>query len=90
MLRITCRAEDDGSATLKLEGWVTGPWVEEITKECERYLVRRNTVILELSDVRFADRQGIKMLKAVSRQRVHLTGMSAFLSELLKQAEDEQ
>jgi len=90
MFRITRMSEDEGSATLKVEGWVTGPWAAELRKECERYLARRHTVILELSGVRFADRRGIQALKAARRRGVRLCGASSFLSRLLGEVEDER
>jgi len=79
MFRLTCVAEDEVSATLTLDGWVTGPWVAEILQECERYLARRHTVRLDLSGVRFADPQGLALLTAVHRRGVHLSGASSFL-----------
>jgi anti-anti-sigma regulatory factor len=90
MLRITCIAEDEESATLKLEGWVIGPWVEELRNACERSVARRHTVILDLSEVRFADPQGIRTLKALSRHCVRFVGMSTFLSVLLAKAEEKE
>ncbi|HJY85133.1 MAG TPA: STAS domain-containing protein [Candidatus Binatia bacterium] len=90
MLRITCIAEDEESATLKLEGWLIGPWVEELRNECESYVARRHTVILDLSDVRFVAPQGIRTLKALSRHCVLFVGMSTFLSALLADAEEKE
>jgi hypothetical protein len=90
MLRITCIAEDEKSATLKLEGWAIGPWVDELRNACESYGARRHTVILDFSDVRFADRLGIQTLKALSHQRVLFVGMSTFLSALLADTEENE
>jgi len=90
MLRITRVAEDDESATLKLEGRIVGLWVNELRRECEIYLARGSKVTLELSGVRFADHQGVKALKAMCGERVELMGASLFLSGLLKEAEDKQ
>jgi len=88
MLRITCIAENEQSATLKVEGWVIGSWVEELRHACESYVARRPMVILDLSNVRFVDPQGIRTLKALSRHCVLFVGMSPFLTTLLTHAED--
>ena len=51
-------------------------------------MARWHMVILDLSDVRFVDPQGLQTLKALSRHRVLFVGMSTFLSALSRQAEE--
>jgi anti-anti-sigma regulatory factor len=84
LLKITKIAEDNRSVTLKLEGRIVGRWVNELKKECNKYLDKRSKQILDLSGVTFIDDQGIKMLKAMVGDQVELIRCSLFLSGLLE------
>jgi len=83
LLKITHIAEDGISVTLKLEGRLVGRWVNELEKECERYMDKRRKLILDLSGVTFMDDHGIEMLRPMVRDQVELIGCSLFLSGLL-------
>ncbi len=63
---------------LHLEGQIAGPWVEELAEACRRF----QPVALELSDVTFADADGVALLKSLN---MRLTGLSPFMEERLKQ-----
>ena len=84
MLKITQIAEDNTSVTIKLEGRIVGQWVNELKKECRKYMRRRNVLILDLSGATFADDRGIKMLSAMAGNQVRLTRCSLLLSGLLE------
>ena len=83
MLKVTRVAEGKKTVTLKLEGRIVGPWVDELKRECEMCLAKRSKLTLDLSGVNFVDDQGIEALKAMMGDRVQLTGCSLFLSGLL-------
>ena len=73
MLKVTQVAQDNQSVTLKVEGRIVGPWVNELRQECGKCLARRSKIILDLSGVSFADDQGIKTLKAMIEQQARWT-----------------
>lgn len=84
MLRMTTIQTDPHTTTLFLEGRIVGSWVEELTRECEQKLSQAERIILDVSQVSFVDDNGVEVLKNLRQNRVHLTGCSLFLDELLK------
>lgn len=87
MLKVTCVAESDKTVTLKLEGRIVGEWIDVLERECKVCLGQRRKLILDLSAVSFVDDRGVKILKAMQGDWVHLIGCSLFLSELLRRGE---
>jgi anti-anti-sigma regulatory factor len=76
------------SDTLKLEGRVAGPWVDELAR-----LVRgtRNgrRLVLDVTDVSFADDAGVRLLRALAADNAELRGASMFLARLMKGDRDD-
>ena len=83
MLKITHLAEDNETVTLKLEGRIMGPWVNELRKEAELWLADGSQIVLDLSGVSFVDDEGSKTLKAIMNDGVQLRGCCMFLACLL-------
>ncbi len=88
MLRISESSLNGKEATLRLEGSVVGPWVEEVRKACEQLLGASRALTLDLADVSFADRDGIVLLHELNSRAVRLVNCSPFLNEQLKSAEE--
>jgi ABC-type transporter Mla MlaB component len=66
MLRISRVESPAETVTLRLEGQVRGPWVEELCQACEQLLARGSSLVLDLTDVSFIDLDGVALLdKAV-------------------------
>ena len=84
MLRIHIRNAGSAATTLSLEGRVIGPWVEELRQSCERVLVQRTGLVLDLSDVLFVGREGVELLQALRNRQVVLRNCSPFVGEQLK------
>jgi anti-anti-sigma regulatory factor len=84
MLRITVTQSASSSTTLKLEGRLAGPSVEEVRRLCE---VNRGDapVVLDLGEVTFIDHDGVDLFRRLDRRSVEVTGCSPFLTELLKE-----
>ncbi len=75
MLRITT-TDDAGKVTLKLEGKLSGPWVEEFER-CWRAstdIYRSKALVVDLSGVTFVDPAGKKVLCAMSGEGAQLMG----------------
>jgi hypothetical protein len=85
MLRITVVESSASAVTLRVEGRIAGPWVEELRTTCNVHtgpdLVQLH---LELEDVSFADAAGVACLKELGAQGVGLFRASPFLTELFK------
>ena len=74
MLRISPRG-----TVLHLEGQIVGPWVDELANACDRL----HPVALDLTEVTFADRAGLALLKDL---RIRMNGLSPFMEEQLKRS----
>lgn len=62
MLKITFKDTRE-STTFKLEGKLSGPWVEELERTWTEHSSRASeNVIIDLSDVTFIDSEGKKLL----------------------------
>ena len=81
MLRI--EAEDNGNqdTTIRATGRLAGPWVAELQRSLE--LRNRESVVLDLTDVSFVDRDGIEFLRRVRLERRICLRCSAFVNEQL-------
>lgn len=84
MLKISEGKRTDRSITLRLEGRVVGPWVEELRQICEPLLADETTLALDLTDVSFADESGVTLLASLNRRGVSLSRPSPFVAEQLK------
>ena len=86
MLKIVV-VEAGNAATVRLEGKVIGPWVEEVRRACDRALARGAALTLDLTDVSFVDRDGAGLLRSLGRRGAMLLNGSVFVDEQLKTGE---
>jgi anti-anti-sigma regulatory factor len=85
LLKITVVESSNEAVRLRVEGRLTGRWVEELRTTCD--LQGRSDGIrltLDLSDVSFADAAGIALLKELSTGLITLTNPSSLVAEQLK------
>ena len=78
-LRITSN-EPGLTARLKLDGRLTGEEVPELRRACA---VAKGRLVLDLTDLQFADRQGVSVLRELRAQGAQLIGVSHYLGLLL-------
>ena len=85
MLRITVVESSKLAVTLRVEGRITGLWVEELRTACNVHTFPDDVqVSLELADISFADAAGIALLKELRNRGVGLIRTSPFLAEQIK------
>lgn len=85
MLRISINTNSDRRIRLSVEGWLVGPWVEELRQQSERALAESQEVTLDLEKLLFVDSHGAELLRQLAeRQVVHLN-CSTFISQQLKE-----
>src|SRR5262249_5278988 len=95
MLRISraTTADDTEPRLLRLEGQVTGPWVEELRRVCAETAVngghRRHSLLLELAGVSCLDADGIALFRELASRQVLFTNCSLFIAEQLKGVADD-
>ncbi len=81
MLKITETAMG-GQRVLRLEGKLTGPWVEELLRACQTQADEPPVGALDLSGVTFVDELGLRALRDLSDRGVPLQTLSGFVAEL--------
>jgi len=82
-------AEGDGSVVLRLEGNLSGQWVDELrrlTSEPLRDPAAR--LVLDLAEVTFIDADGLELLRELSVRHVVLRNGSLFVTQQLKTIEE--
>ncbi|HEV2177382.1 MAG TPA: hypothetical protein VGW33_09295 [Terriglobia bacterium] len=89
MLRITLVPECEPS-TLKLEGKLSGPWVEELGRSWSEISKRApaQSPVVDLSDVTFISSEGQKLLKSMYRQGADLQSRSLLTQFILSQVKN--
>ena len=83
MLRITEASASPSEAVLRLEGRVTGVWVAEAEKACDKVLKTGSRLTLDLADVAFVDRGGIALFQELSARGVTISNCSPFVADQL-------
>ena len=84
MLKISYMESMDNARTLRLDGQVIGPWVEELRNVCERLLSEGKRLTLDLAGVSFIDREGVSLLWSLAARQVGLINRSRFVAEQLR------
>lgn len=85
MLRITVVESSNERVRLRVEGRVTGSWVEELQQSCYVQALSDGVrLTLDLADVSYVDAAGIALLKELKSQCVALLNPSAFIAGQLK------
>ena len=87
MLRITRLTSGDSAQTIKLEGNLLGPWVDEVRGACAQAMARPGRTRLDLAAVTFVDTAGVALLRELIRQGVEIAACSGYVAELLQGAD---
>jgi len=91
MLKISheTTADSKDRVLLRLEGQVTGLWVEEVRRTCDEAIGvngrRGNPLVLDLADVSFIDAGGVALFRELSASGTELVNGSLFVMEQLKE-----
>jgi anti-anti-sigma regulatory factor len=84
-MKITVVESSRDGVRLRVEGRLTGRWVEELRKTCDLHALSDGIrLTLDLADVSFADAAGIELLKELRNRLVTLLGPSSLVAEQLK------
>jgi ABC-type transporter Mla MlaB component len=85
VLRISIDDDSEQSVRFTLEGWLVGPWVDELRKQSEQALSKRKTITLDLAKVWFVDPRGTALLRELVNRRVEPVNCSAFITQQLRE-----
>ena len=81
MLKISQTGNPNHAVTLKLEGRVAGPWVEELRRICEPLLAEDGVLKLDLAEVSYADAEGVATLNNFKARGAKLKNCSPFVEQ---------
>jgi anti-anti-sigma regulatory factor len=84
VLKISFSEALDNAVTIRLEGQVRGPWVEELRRSCEQYLAKVRKLLLDLTEVSFVDMDGVALCRCLRDRDVTIRCCSPFVAEQLK------
>jgi anti-anti-sigma regulatory factor len=90
MLRISLVTTEDTAEPqcLRLDGQVTGPWVEELRRTCAETVGNNRDaetyLVLDLAGVSFLDAAGVALFRDLTSQHVAFANFSAFIAEQLR------
>jgi len=84
MLNIGLVASPDQAVSLRLDGQIRDPWVEELRRSCTQALATGHGLILDMTGVSFIDRCGVALLRCLSDHNVIVLHCSPFVVEQLK------
>ena len=86
MLRVTTNAEEEqGKVTLKLEGKLAGPWVEEFERCWSSTSEKWKQVVVELAGVTFIDSKGKCLLAKIHGQGAKLVGTGLMTRSIIEE-----
>lgn len=84
-MKITVVESSSNEVRLRVEGRLTGRWVEELRRTCDLHSLGDGIRLsLDLADVSFADAAGIALLKELRIRSVTLLIPSSLVAEQLK------
>ena len=81
-------AEADGFVVLRLEGYLSGQWVDELRRVTSEPLREPARLVLDLAEVTFIDADGLALLRELSSRHVILRNGSLFVTQQLKAIEE--
>jgi anti-anti-sigma regulatory factor len=84
MLRLTRSALTHATQTIKLEGKLLGPWVDEVRKECAAGTDPSGWTSLDLSALTFVDAVGAGLLRDLIDRGIEVVACSTYVAELLR------
>jgi hypothetical protein len=84
MMRITVVESSPERVRLRVEGRVTGLWVDELRKACAlQALEDRIQLTLDLTDLSFVDAEGIELLRELRNDGVILSRPASWVAQQL-------
>jgi anti-anti-sigma regulatory factor len=84
MLRFTRMAGTHLTQTIKLEGKLMGPWVDEVRKACATGTDLSSRISLDLSDLTFLDAAGEGLLCDLIGRGMEVVACSGYVAERLR------
>ena len=85
MLKISKLNGNTKPTMLRLDGSLSGVWVEELRRLSSAELLAERALVIDCGGLLFSDAQGIELLRDLRSQEIALTNCSPFLQFQLQQ-----
>jgi ABC-type transporter Mla MlaB component len=85
VLRISVITDSDQNTRLQIEGWLVGPWVDELRRLSSSALSESNGLTLDLEKLFYVDSDGAALLRELSTRNVAQLNCSPFIQQQLKE-----
>ena len=83
MLRVSLLTQNRHHVVLKIEGWLSGAYVELLQDALNHWSAQAAHITLDLGQVRTVDRTGVQLLNNWRKAGVTLEGGSVYIRALL-------
>jgi len=87
MLKITRVTSLDQEVILRMDGRVTGPWVELLQTSAESVVEVGMRLTLDLENVYYVDCEGVGLLKNLINSGTQLKNVPPFVAEQIRKCE---
>ena len=88
MLKVTTK-DLKKTLTLKLEGRLAGPWVQEVTRVWADTAFQQRQYVVDLTAVTFIDNPGRALLETMSKRGVHFIAAGCQTRNIVAQIQQE-
>jgi ABC-type transporter Mla MlaB component len=86
VLRISVIRDSQKGTRFEVEGWLVGPWVEELRRLSDQALAESGALSLDLEKLWYVDPNGVALLRDLARRNVAQVNCSPFIQQQLKEA----
>jgi anti-anti-sigma regulatory factor len=83
VLRITSSSESGRPTTLRIEGSLTGDWVDELSRAVSATVGTASGIVLDMAGVTFVDQDGVALLRRLKDRGIELINGSDFVRTLV-------
>ena len=71
---------------MQVEGWLVGPWVEELRRLSDQALAESGALSMDLEKLWYVDLDGVALLRDLARRTVTYVNCSPFIQQQMKEA----
>ena len=89
MLKITRVASLNQEVTLRLDGSVTGPWVELLLASAESVVKEGTRLTLDLENICYVDCEGVGLIKNLINRGALVKNVPLFVAEQITECDSE-
>ena len=88
MLRLTQTSHGTDDIVLTVEGRIVSDWADVLEQECLDLLDRGTHVVLDIGQVSYLDRRGVRVLRELLQKRLTIRNGTPLVEELLQESID--